>query len=69
MAIDNPDKPAMGKDEKSTVIIYNLSSYFLQFWTKSPLAPDLGPEKDWETLWANCTNHTTAGRSSLRMCL
>jgi hypothetical protein len=65
LKIDNPDKPQFGQDEKAASIIYNVSSYYLQFWTRVPLAPALGFESD----WANCTNRTTVGGASFLACL
>jgi hypothetical protein len=65
LAIDNPDKPALGQDERSAVIMYSLQSYYLQFWTHSRFTPELGSDSS----WGNCTNRTTASGSSLRLCL
>ena len=65
LKINNPDDPPLGEDEKAALVIYNVTSYYLQFWTKVPLASDLGLESD----WANCTNRTTVGGASLLACL
>jgi len=65
LKIDNPDEPKVGEDEKAAIVIRNVTSYYLQFWTKVPLASNLGVESD----WANCTNRTTAGGASLLACL